>query len=60
VTNSRKVSSTVVIAVGVVWEMSRASVVREMCGRSALSLDLGSSSGEEIDVEILSIMGASS
>jgi len=35
-------------------------VVRKMCGQSALSLDLGGSSGKEVDVEVLSIVGASS
>jgi hypothetical protein len=35
-------------------------VVWVMCGQSAFSLDLGGSCGEEVDVEVLSIVGASS
>jgi hypothetical protein len=60
VPNAWEVSSAVVIAVRVVWELTRATVVRKMCGQSALSLDLGGSSGKEVDVEVLSIVGASS
>ena len=48
------------VAVGVVWEMARASVLRVMCGQSAFPLNLGGSGSKEIDVQILSIVGASS
>lgn len=58
--NSREVSSAVVTAVRIVRQMTRAAVVRVMCGQSAFSLDLGGSGGEEVDVKILSIVGAPS
>jgi hypothetical protein len=60
-TNARQVSSTVVIAVRVVWEVTRAAVeVWVRCGYSAFSLHLGGSSGKEVDVHILTVVGASS
>jgi hypothetical protein len=49
-----------VVAVRVVWEMARVAVVKVVWGQRAFSLDLGCSCGEEIDVEVLSIIRASS
>jgi hypothetical protein len=60
VPNSRQVRSTVVVAVRVVWEVARAAVVRVVWGQCAFSLDLGCSCGKEVDVEVLSIIRASS
>jgi hypothetical protein len=54
------VRSTVVVAVRVVWEVARAAVVRVVWGQCAFSLDLGCSCGKEVDVEVLSIIRASS
>ena len=58
--NAWEVSSAIVIAVRIVRELTRAAVVGKMCGQSAFSLDLGGSGGKEVDVEVLSIVGASS
>ena len=48
------------VAVRVVGKMTGAAVVWVMCGQSAFSLHLGGSSGKEVDVEVLSVVGASS
>ena len=55
----RKVVSTVVLRVAVVWVVTRA-VVRVVCCQCAFSLDLGSGCGEEVDVEAVAVVGASS
>lgn len=55
-----KVVSAVVSRVAVVWVVTRAVMRVMCCQRTAFSFDLGSRSGEEVDVETVAVVGASS
>lgn len=46
--------------VAVVWVVTRAMVRVVRCQRTAFTLDLGGCCGEEVDVETVTVVGASS